>query len=106
MIINIYANKAADEGAGQENQRRPSGVAWHNHCKEKDPNNIGGCCNDLQNRCIHKCEDKFIDDGNFDGMGCIRDCDSAWSDCSAVLEDDFDPTLKQQAAKSRKTKKT
>ncbi len=105
MIINIYGDGSVDERVGQENQRAPSGVSWHNHCK-KDPDNVGGCCDDLQTLCIDKCDDKFIDDGNFDGIGCIRDCDSAWSDCAAVLEDETDPTLKEQAKKTRKSKKT
>ena len=100
MIINIYANKE-DSNIAKESSRAPNGGSWHNWCKKKEPDNIGGCCTDLQDLCIRKCEGRIIDDGDFDYIKCERDCDSAWSDCSAVLEDETDPELKEQRKKIR-----
>lgn len=104
MTIKIYIDDE-EVDLSKERFRRPSGSSWRNYCERDFPDDVDYCCTLLQDLCSHKCKNKILDDTSFEYSGCVADCDSAWSDCSAVLEDDIDPTAKKQKRKKRKAKK-
>jgi hypothetical protein len=78
----------------------PSGVDWNNYCKREHPKGEKACCDMIHDLCLNDCQNKLIDSSwDFNYTKCASDCDAAWSDCSAELEEaptDYEePKVKQ-----------